>query len=94
MHTEELLTEDEFDERFNLVKNPFDSNVGWDGCFFETYGEELQYVRKQNSACIWTMIDGDDGRLWLVSGYHYINRINYLISNEPVPIKTNLQVRL
>ncbi len=88
------LAEDEFDQRFTLIVNPFDKNAGWNGCFFETYGDELEFVRIQNPGCIWTMIDGDDGRLWLVSGYHYVNRINYLISIEQVPADVFYQIPL
>ena len=87
------LTEDEFDEKFKLMTNPFEDNVGWNGCFFETYGQELDYVRNCHPACIWTYIDGDEGDT-IVSGYHLVNRINYLISVEPVPDDTDYQVEL
>jgi len=94
MNKDEILTEDEFDARFHLITNPFNPNAGWNGCVFETFGQELAYIRKQPPACIWTLIDGDDGGLWLVSGYHHVNRVNYLISKEPVPENQTIQVRL
>lgn len=88
------LSEDEFDEQFTTIKNPFDQDVGWEGCFLETYGKELEFVHKQNPDCIWTIIDGDDGGLWLVSGYHHVNRINYLITTEPIPENVFIEVKL
>lgn len=77
------LTENQFDKKFNLIKNPFEE-TGWDGYFFEIYGQDLEYVRKQNPANIWTFIDGDRSQL-IISGYHLVNRINYLLSIQPVP---------
>lgn len=87
------LTEDEFDKTFQLVANPYDDNAGWNGCFFETYGQELEYVRNCQPACIWTYIDGDEGGV-IVSGYHLVNRINYLISVEPVAEDTDFEIAL
>lgn len=86
------LTEEEFDKGFTLKKNQFDDNAGYDGCAFETYGKELDFVMKQDNAHIWTAIDGEHGGLCIVSGYHLVNRIYYLISNEPVSDSTSYDV--
>jgi hypothetical protein len=88
------MSEDEFDEQYTTLKNPFDNEVGWEGCFLETYWEELEFVRKQKSDCIWTMIDCEDGGLWLVSGYCLVNRVNYLITEEPTPENVFIEVKL
>ena len=87
------LTEQECEQQFRLVTNPYDDNVGWNGCFFETYGQELEYVRKCDPACIWTYIDGEE-RDVIVSGYHLVNCINYLISIDPIPDGINYEVEL
>ena len=50
---------------------------------FETYGEELDFVRAQDPRCIWTLVDGDDGNLYIVDGYHLVNRINYFVTEVP-----------
>jgi hypothetical protein len=50
---------------------------------FETYGEDLEYVKKQDPRCVWTLVDGDDGNLYIVDGFHYVNRINYLVTSVP-----------
>jgi len=52
---------------------------------FETYGIELGYVLATadiKPAHVWTLIDGDVGT-YVVSGYHLVNRIAYLITKEP-----------
>jgi hypothetical protein len=32
---------------------------------------------------LWTMIDGDNGTCPYVSGYHYVNRMHYLLTEVP-----------
>ena len=53
---------------------------------FETYGEELDYVLKianTEPKRVWTLVDGDDGNLYITSGYHLVNRVNYFITKNP-----------
>jgi hypothetical protein len=53
---------------------------------FETYGEELDHVLKiANSEPnrVWTLVDGDDGNMYIINGYHLVNRINYFITAYP-----------
>lgn len=52
---------------------------------FETYGEELDYVlsiNKTDPKRVWTLVDGEDG-LYIVSGCHFVNRLNYFITKNP-----------
>jgi len=76
------LTEDEYLVRFKPVLNHFDGTAGFDGCLFETFGEELAYVQAQNRHVVWTVIDCD-GQLLIESGFHIVNRLGYLIATEP-----------
>jgi hypothetical protein len=99
-HTHVEITEDEFDERFLLVSNHLNPNAGWScsdsgaGCLFETFGSELAFVRQQDPRTIWTLIDGEDGDLYLVSGYHFVNRIGYLVSSTMVPDGVFIEVHI
>ncbi len=87
------LTEDEFCELYPLLANHLDPNASWDGCLFETFGEELDFVREQNPACVWTLVDDGDG-VCLLSGFHFVNRLGYLISAVPVPDGMHVEVRI
>ena len=98
-HTLIELSEDEFDDRFPLLTNHLNGNASWvftdsGGCLFETYGPELEFVRSQDDRLVWTFVDGDDGDQYLLSGFHFVNRIGYLISTVPIPEGTNFQVRI
>ena len=69
------ITEDEFDVRFPLVSNHLNPSAGWSydnnrGCLFETFGEELAFIKQQDVLKVWTLVDGDDGDLYVISGFH------------------------
>ena len=91
------MTEDEFDEQYPLITNHINLNASWTfgdgpGCLFETYGEELAFVRSQNPRTIWTLVEGDDCTEYVISGYHLVNRLGYLISSIPFPEDANIEV--
>ena len=60
-----------------------DDMCSFGGCMYETFGEELEYVRKQPNKRIWTIIDNNDGdNFIIIAGFHFVNRIGYLVTNE------------
>ena len=92
------LTEEEFDARFPLLPNHLNPNASWaygenPGCLFETYGEELDFVRRQDPQSIWTLVDGEDHPV-VLGGFHLVNRIGYLVSATPVPPGSTIFVPL
>jgi len=93
------LTEDEFDDTYPLMPNHINPSAGWaigdtGGCLFETFGEEFAFVRRQDPRTIWTLVDGDDGDMYVTSGLHFVNRIGYLLSTIPIPDDVTIQVHL
>jgi hypothetical protein len=85
-----LNWEDKFNEwclKYEVMSNPFSGGIDDK---FETYGEELDYVLKiayTEPKRIWTLVDGDDGNLYIASGYHLVNRINYFITHNPCELE-------
>ena len=93
------LTEDEFDARYPLKPNHLNTSAGWalgdaGGCLFETQGEEFAFIKRQDPRMVWTLVDGDDGDMYLVNGLHFVNRVGYLLSTIPVPDNVAIQVHL
>jgi hypothetical protein len=93
------MTEDEFEASYPLLHNPLNIYAAWSfgtgsGCLFETYGKELEFVRSQDRATVWTLIDGADGNQYINNGHHPVNRIGYFISTVPVPEGTCIEVRI
>jgi hypothetical protein len=93
------LSEEEFDTQYPLIINNISDNASWQdedglGRMFETYGEELEFVRKAHPRAVWTVMDGDNDDIVVVSGFHYVNRIGYLISSELFPENTHISVTI
>jgi hypothetical protein len=86
------LSYDEWERIFKPIKNHLDTNASFNGTMFETYGEELEFVKSQRPDHIWMYGDGDDGGAYLWSGWGLINRIGYFITEEPFLPNTTIQV--
>jgi len=87
----------DFDEWFDTYKpipNNIDTNASFDGHMFETYGDEVEFVKKADPAYIWTYGDGDDGGSYVWNGWHFVNRIGYFITEVPCPADTTIQIRV
>lgn len=81
--TQTELTYDQWLAKYKPVKNHLDSSALLDGIMFETYGPEKAFVNQQPDNCIWTGVDDDDGKLIICSGYHYVNRVGYIVCTVP-----------
>lgn len=93
----ELFIEMDFDEwvaTYKPIKNHIDTNASFDGEMFETYGDEVEFVKAQDEDRIWMYGDGDDGGSYIWNGWHFINRIGYFITSVPCPPDTTIQVRV
>ena len=85
---------DEWFDKYKPIQNHLDENASFDGCMFETYGDEVDFVRSQDPATIWMYGDGDDGEGHIWSGWGFVNRIGYFITEVPCPADTEIQVNL
>jgi hypothetical protein len=78
------IKEDDFYEEYKPQTNHLDDNASFSGCMYETYGDELQYVfelvKKENR--VWTIVEGDEG-MCFTAGFHYVNRMGFLITEKP-----------
>jgi hypothetical protein len=68
-----------WEETFKPIKNNLRS---YDSITFETYGDEVEFVKQQDPKHIWTEVDGDSGT-YIVAGWHFVNRIQYYITENP-----------
>jgi len=85
---------DEWCDTYKPIKNHIDTNASFDGEMFETYGDEVEFVKQQDPAYIWMYGDGDDGGSYIWSGWHFVNRIGYFITDVPCPLDTTMQIRV
>jgi len=74
-------TIDDFYNKYTLVENHLTNYGSFENKMFETYDKELEFVRSCDPKRIWTVIDCD-GWFGVTAGYHWVNRIGYLITEE------------
>jgi hypothetical protein len=74
-----FYTYDAWEKTFKPIKNHL---TKYGELHFETYGEEVEFVKTQDPKTIWTEVDGDSGT-YIVAGYHWVNRIHYYITENP-----------
>ena len=88
------LTEDQFHEQFTLVENHLDDNASWDGCMFETFGEEIAHIRElaNTTKRVWTIVEGDDDTLFYCNGMRLVNRIGFLVTEEEWEGETDVEI--
>jgi hypothetical protein len=87
----------DFDDWCNTYKpitNHIDNNASFDGAMFETYGDEVAFVKEQPEDRIWMYGDGDDGGSYIWSGWGFVNRLGYFITEVPCPPDTTIQIRV
>ena len=85
-----ILTYEQWEATYQPMPNSIveDDNFG-----YETYGEELEYVKLQNDHNIWTELDGDDG-VSILNGFYVVNRIKYYITKTAWRDCDNLEVHI
>lgn len=69
-------------ERFEPIKNHFNPDRGYDGCLFETYGAEKDFI--------WSVVQDSPGSIWtlhdngqIASGWHFVDRAGYFFCARP-----------
>lgn len=65
---------------------PLGCSVVFDDERLETYGDDMEKVERQmkeNPNHVWTAVEGDDGKLYVLAGYHHVNRLHHFITKKP-----------
>jgi hypothetical protein len=91
------LTFDEWLETYKPITNHIDTNASFqneegEGIMFETYGEEVDFVKQQDPNRIWMYGSGDDGGTYIWSGCGFVNRLGYFITEVPFSDSEIVQV--
>ena len=85
---------DDWCDAYKPIKNHIDTNASFNGEMFETYGDEVAFVKEQPEDRIWMYGDGDDGGSYIWSGWGFVNRLGYFITEVPCPPNTTIQIRV
>lgn len=68
-------------KKYTFIKNHLDSNASFDGCLFETFGQEVEFIKQQNTKQVWTLVE-EDGEEAIIAGFHFVNRLGYFLTKE------------
>lgn len=93
------MTMEEWEATYKPIYNHIDKHASFQdetgqGIMFETYGEEVEFVKSQDPACIWTYGDGDDGGSYIWNGWSFINRLGYFITEVPCSADLEIQIKV
>jgi hypothetical protein len=105
-----IISEDEFYEKYKPLQNHLDSNASFDGLLWETFGDEINYCFElaKKEQRVWTIVecddvdyepeDDDDEELkccmYIISGFHYVNRIGFMVTEVPYDEETEVKLDL
>lgn len=71
-------------EDYTYTPNHLDKNASVNGYMFETFGKELEYIKKIDKKTprkVWTVAEYN-GKEILLAGFRLVNRLGYLVSHE------------
>jgi hypothetical protein len=93
------MTFEEWEAAYKPIFNHIDKNASFqdedgNGLMFETYGDEVEFVKSQSPDKIWMYGDGDDGGSYIWNGWHIVNRIGYFVTEVPCPPNTTIQIQV
>ena len=78
------LHEDAFYEYFQPYRHPNTSLDCFGGIGMETFGKDRDLAYSLDLDFVWTVMDGtDDGKLYISTGLHVVNRVAYLVTRLP-----------
>ena len=78
-----VFHEETFYEYFEPFLPDGAENDVWGGHGLETYGRDLDIVRRHDSNSVWTVVDGESGHQWIIPGMRYVNRLCYIVTAKP-----------
>ena len=70
-----MLTEEEFEKKYDPLPNPKDGNMFWSL-------EDINFSKTDTSK-VWTLVEGDDDTIYASPGYRFVNRIGYAVTRLP-----------
>lgn len=89
---------EEWAATYKPILNHIDEHASFDngegGIMFETYGDEVEFVKSQSPDKIWMYGDGDDGGSYIWSGWGFVNRLGYFITEVPCPADVEIQIKV
>lgn len=68
-----------WEQKYKPIPNKFSKH---NELMYETFGEELEFIKTVNNAHVWTWVQGDMSDL-IVAGFSFVNRLGYYVTEVP-----------
>lgn len=78
----DTMTAEDFFSLHRPLRNKLNPDAPHDGCLYETFGDELEHVRRADPRHVWTLI-AEDGAEFVRRGFHTVNRLGYFLTEKP-----------
>jgi hypothetical protein len=93
------MTMEEWEATYKPIYNHIDKNASFQdesghGIMFETYGEEVEFVKSTPNNYVWMYGSGDDGGTYIWNGWGFVNRLGYFITEVPCPDDLDIQIQV
>ena len=93
-----VISEYEFASIYQPISNHLDPSAPFnfgslEGTLFETFGDDLLFVKLQAREMIWTLLV-TEGHVTIFSGYHFVNRLGYFVCQKPFESDALIEVRI
>ena len=72
--TGDTIAEAEFWDRYKPVEVE-----GQEGTYLRPYDD----VKDRDIHHVWTVVEGDDGEWYIEAGFHVVNKIDYMVTENP-----------
>ncbi|MBK3780367.1 hypothetical protein G3A43_08855 [Paraburkholderia aspalathi] len=83
-------------DAFRPTRNPRKIPSLEDSNRFDIFPDDLKRVLAAQKTCtekVWTLIEGENGKLYISQGYHLVNRLGYFITEVPFDPTNPVHVR-
>ena len=64
----------DWQEKYRPIEDPEEGEVRY-------HGDPI--VQNADPKHVWSLIDGDDGQSYIVNGIHLVNRVGFIVTEEP-----------
>ena len=68
---------------YKPVQNHLNKTAPIGNWMYETYDAEYEFVRRVPNKHVWTVLDGPGSSCYVVAGWHYVNRLGYIVTELP-----------
>lgn len=76
------MTQKNEEQWFERFKDTLENEEG--SSFFNNTGRDLERVQAADEKTVWSVIEGEGDNLYLLPGFHVVNNIGYVLSEEPI----------